>query len=447
MASKSVFRAVLVVLFFSLSGMAQVLPLGKVSDPECRTLQQKYIDQLQQIAADAAAVHFPFPFYFSQALDIDEVRQKQMPQGSLRFERVNGGVALAITGNYYISYSADVVNKNQRARRTFQDVVLPLLRAETGKSNRSLPFESFAFEISHHVRSKVMKVGTEGPENLMLFIPRAVGERLAQAKDAETQEAALLESEAYVNGEPFTIWLNGDDAPEDVRERYLARHHRDAPPNSLASLAIRNTVPPSAPGDSSGSPAEPGTLVSPHLIPQSDLLAKMRDEKNNLRDVTPVELEKLQTAHDATLHRLVNDLKGPAHLVDYAPPAFIAFHNGAYLQLSMSTDLEQPAGSSQYRMAALAFDTHIAHFLRPVSKYFHDGARFDGVDFSTTVHQSVQPASLSVEFVVPLTALLCYEKYDCTGQEVINRSIVLINGERVALDLQRAESDSAGTPR
>jgi hypothetical protein len=50
---------------------------------------------------------------------------------------------------------------------------------------------------------------------------------------------------------------------------------------------------------------------------------------------------------------------------------------------------------------------------------------------------------LSVEFVVPVSALTCYEKYDCTGQELISRSIILINGERVALDLQRAEEDSA----
>ena len=42
---------------------------------------------------------------------------------------------------------------------------------------------------------------------------------------------------------------------------------------------------------------------------------------------------------------------------------------------------------------------------------------------------------------MPFQALLCYQKYDCTGQELINRSVVLINGERVALDLQKAESD------
>ncbi|MBZ5532856.1 MAG: hypothetical protein LAO20_15610 [Acidobacteriia bacterium] len=428
MPSKPVFRVLAVVLLTGISCSAQILSLGKVTDPECRNLQQQYADQLQQIAGDASAIHFPFPFYFSQTLDIDEVRQKQLPQGSIHFERVNGQIALAITGNYYISYSAEALTKNARAHRTFQDVVLPILKAAVARSGRAMPFESYAFEVSHHVRSKVLKVGTEGPENLMLFLPRPVADRLAQAKDVEGQQAALLDGEAYVNGEPLTLWLTGDDAPADVRDRYLARHSRDKKPATLAAAE----------------PAEPGTLVSPHLLPQSDLLSKVRDSKNAPHDVSSVELEKLQTMHEASVRKLVADLNAQAHFVDYAPPAFVAFHDGAYLQLSMNTDLEQPAGSSQYRIAALAFDNHIAHLLRAVSKYFHEGARFDGINFSTTVHQAAQPASLSVEYVVPFAALVCYEKYDCTGQELINRSIVLINGERVTLDLQRAEADYNG---
>lgn len=425
MLSKTPFRVVAVVLLTGIACSAQILSLGKVTDPECRNLQQQYVGQLQQIAADSAAIRFPFPFYFSQTLDIDEARQKQLPQGSIHFDRVNGQVALAITGNYYISYSADALTKNARARRTFQDVVLPILKAAVARSGRSMPFESYAFEISHHVRSKVLKVGTEGPENLMLFFPRPVADRLAQAKDVESQQAALLDSEAYVNGEPLTLWLTGDDAPADVRDRYLARHNRDKKPATLAAAE----------------PPEPGTLVSPHLIPQSDLLTKLRSNKDAPRDVSPVELGKLQTMHEATVRKLVADLNAQAHFVDYAPPAFVAFHDGAYLQLSMNTELEQPAGSSQYRIAALAFDNHIAHLLRAVSKYFREGSRFEGINFSTTVHQAAQPASLSVEYVVPFGALACYEKYDCTGQELINRSIVLINGERVMLDLQRAEAD------
>ena len=34
----------------------------------------------------------------------------------------------------------------------------------------------------------------------------------------------------------------------------------------------------------------------------------------------------------------------------------------------------------------------------------------------------------------------CYVQYDCTGQQLINSGYVLINGERVTLDLQKAES-------
>jgi hypothetical protein len=44
-----------------------------------------------------------------------------------------------------------------------------------------------------------------------------------------------------------------------------------------------------------------------------------------------------------------------------------------------------------------------------------------------------------VEFFFLFAALRCYEKYDCTGQQLVDTGAVLINGERVALDLQVAE--------
>jgi hypothetical protein len=48
-----------------------------------------------------------------------------------------------------------------------------------------------------------------------------------------------------------------------------------------------------------------------------------------------------------------------------------------------------------------------------------------------------------VEFFFPLSSLRCYEKYDCTGQQLLDAGTVLINGERVALDLQIAEGGSS----
>jgi hypothetical protein len=48
----------------------------------------------------------------------------------------------------------------------------------------------------------------------------------------------------------------------------------------------------------------------------------------------------------------------------------------------------------------------------------------------------------AVEFFFPLSALRCYESYECTGQQSINAGTVLINGERVGLDLWIAEGSA-----
>ena len=123
----------------------------------------------------------------------------------------------------------------------------------------------------------------------------------------------------------------------------------------------------------------------------------------------------------------------------------IAFRKQAYLEFSITTPLQASAAGSRYKMAALAFDEHIAHLLRPVMAYFKGSLEFDGIGFSTTIHLPEKPpatqgSSEAVEFFFPTAALRCYETYDCTGQQLIDQGAVLINGERVSLELQVAEA-------
>jgi hypothetical protein len=169
--------------------------------------------------------------------------------------------------------------------------------------------------------------------------------------------------------------------------------------------------------------------------PPARLAAEPRPEVNE------ESLRKLQSANQATLDALVHELDKVAHLVSYAPPTFIPFHKGAYLQLSMTTTLRETEAGSQYRLAALAFDEHIAHLIRPVLASLKTKPDFDGINFSTSVRLAGAGADggQSVEFIFPTGALVCYEQYDCTGQQLINQGFVLINGERVGLDLQNAE--------
>jgi len=51
----------------------------------------------------------------------------------------------------------------------------------------------------------------------------------------------------------------------------------------------------------------------------------------------------------------------------------------------------------------------------------------------------VKPTGQAVEYIFDVASLRCYEQFDCTGQQIVNSGFVLINGERVTLDLEGAE--------
>jgi len=162
------------------------------------------------------------------------------------------------------------------------------------------------------------------------------------------------------------------------------------------------------------------------------------------RDISPMALAARQNEWQANLDRMVQELNPKANFATSAPPAFIPFHKGAYLKLSVTTTLPKTASGSQYRLAALAFDQHIAHLIRPVVEYLAAHQDYDGIDFSTSVRLAGDPASnaspMLVDFIVPRNLLPEYAQFDRTGQQLIDASYVLINGERVSLNLEIAEA-------
>ena len=394
--------------------VAQTQAPVQIDDPGAQLLQEKYLPELKEVAGELQAHKFPYPFYFSRTLDVDEPEQRRLEPGSIRFGKYENEFVLEVTGNYYAAYSSKLMDGNQRARQTFFDVMLPILRAMVPRFRNNEQVGAFAFEISHHVRHKVLGVSTEGPENITLIIPQAVAQRLVEAKDADGQERAILESQVFRNGEPTYLWLVGDP-PAGWEKR-----------QKEASAAV--------PRSPLGAGKEPEPTVSSHL-----LNAPLEPPKIVSQDA----LTDLQSSHQELLGRLTRELDSQAHFASYAPPAFIVFHQGVYLQLSMTTALDPGVRGSQYKLAALAFDSHVAHLIRPVAAYFGEDRSFDGIDFSTSVHAATldgTPASESVEFFFPLSSLRCYLQYDCTGQQLIDSGYVLLNGERIGLNLQDAES-------
>lgn len=424
--------AALVVAGIASLAAAQVLTPAEIKSPEMRALQEKYFKQLQAVGAEVQGHIFPFPFYFSRVLDLEQAQQERADQRSLRFDNYGGMTVIELTGNYFASYSTELVNKSHRAVRTFQDVMLPIFEIIVPAFRDNPDVEGFAMEISHHIRGKTMGMNAEHPENLVLALSKGAAVRLVTAKNESDRQAAVLDGHFYFNGEPFLLYLT-DQAAQDAA-RQLDKEDAGTPPKSL--------------GSARGSAAS-GSAPVPRSAARSSAPATPP------RDTSPEALAKIQASDQKMIDLVAKELDPQAHFVSYAPPAVVAFRKGAYLEFSVSTALPVAAGS-RYKLAALAFDDHIAHLVRPMMAYFKGDLDFDGIAFSTTIHQDDKPGAAqgasatqapsatqgneAVEFFFPADALRCYEAYDCTGQQLVDQGSVLINGERVSLDLQTAES-------
>src|SRR6266568_4143837 len=119
------------------------------------------MDDLKVVGQEIVTSNFNYPFYLSRKLDIDEQQQKAADQRSIRFDRYNGKTVLAITGNYYAAYSTQKMNDEQRARETFLNVVIPLLKAAVPRFQNNKSVQGYALEISHHILGQVMNVPME----------------------------------------------------------------------------------------------------------------------------------------------------------------------------------------------------------------------------------------------------------------------------------------------
>ena len=419
--------------FFVLtSAFAQVVSPVEMKDPQLRALQEKYMDDLKAAGADILSIPTTYPFYLSRRLDLDEQRQKAADQRSIRFDHYKGKIVLEITGNYYAAYSTEKMGPEQRARETFRNVVLPILKVTVPRFQSNVNIQAYALEISHHVLGKVMGVAMERPENLVVVLPQESAVRLLDAKDDTAQQAALLKAAIYLNAQPVTLWLNGEGP------QLASAEPASDPPSSTDPAPASNTPTATVEIASNNTDKLPGAIPMPTLKAK-----KAVDPPAPVRDTSPQALAVLQASRQETLTGMVKELEPQAHFVSYAPPSFVAFRSGVYLELSINTALMEAPGVSRYRLAALAFDDHISHLIRPVLGYFKDDSEFDGIGFSTNLHvagkTSANASSQAVEFFFPFSALRCYERYDCTGQQLIDAGTVLINGERVSLDLQIAE--------
>ena len=178
-----------------------------------RRLQQRYFKELTDVGTQINALPFPSRFYLSPALDVDERTQQHPDQRSLRFATFNGETVLEVTGNYYAVYPHERMHANERIRRTFEDVLLPILRVVVSQfpADRSR-VQGYALEVSPRVRGRVLGVPYSTTENVALVLSEDAAKQLVAAKNLREEQAVPGKVYVYLNAEPTKLQL-ADQAP------------------------------------------------------------------------------------------------------------------------------------------------------------------------------------------------------------------------------------------
>jgi hypothetical protein len=130
------------------------------------------------------------------------------------------------------------------------------------------------------------------------------------------------------------------------------------------------------------------------------------------------------------------------NFVDYSPPTFVIFGNRMALQMTLRDTLHfDPAKSSIYKRAAQSFDLFLAPKFKDLLDKIPAEMEFQSFDFSVINQLGPGPkgASEAVEFICPRAVLRQFADAEITNQQLIDQSVVLVNGVRVALNLQLVE--------
>jgi len=414
---------------------AQVSP-NEILDPDLKALEKQYFSQLKNLNQAIAKLHFPFPFYLSRYVGIEPAKQAETDSRGLEFVKFRDRIVLKITGNYDAAYNATQFTRNERAARTFQDVLLPILQTVTQGITPDIACDAIGFEVAYHTRAAEKSYDYEGKELLVIVLDRADAFVLAQATNAQARQDVLNRSMIFLGGQEFGLSLlekdpyvvstlprtkpsKIDSSSSGGSSTTLSRLNR-AIPNAIPSVAAA-----ASPDSASSAAAKPDLSQARPIATQADV-------------------GRLQSQYQAQLDILSKEGQAKFQFVDYDPPAFVIISKQLALQMTLRNNLRfDIEKSSIYKRAAQTFDLFLAPKLRDILDKIPDDNAVAVYDFSVinplTSGMGAKERSEAVEFILPAALARQFVNNEITNQALIDKSQVLVNGVRIALNLQLVE--------
>jgi hypothetical protein len=430
------------------ASLAQVSP-AEISDPQLKATEQTYLKQLVTISRAIAKLQFPFPFVLNRYANLDPRQAPDADARGLEFVKFQDRVTLKLSGDYGAAFNADLLTENQRANQVLDDVIVPLLRLIIDSFPSGAGFDSYGFEVSWHVRRHTHNYDYEGREIVALVLSRADALSYLAADRESQRQDVLSRSDIYVNGKEFGLALgNRDPIPVAELERpSTASSAPDHPgPNSLPRTSSSDIGLAKMYQDPLAGLLKPDrettALGATTSAPASSHQGEGPVQPPPTATGSQTDAEALQKSYQPQLDALGQVGMSKFHFVDFASPSLVVFRNRIYVQVTLrNPEAFDKSTTSIYKRAAQSFDLFLAPLLHPILDKVPNDPRIAGLDI-TVINQlksGLTPSSEALEFVCPLPDLREFGDSEITNQDIINRSIVLVNGVRIALNLQQVE--------
>jgi hypothetical protein len=431
--------ALAIVLLAATSVLAQVSP-GEITNPILKAAEQEYLPQLRSLQHAINETKFPLPFILTRYVGLDPTRQASLDTRGIEFVYFQNRILLKTSGFYSAAFNSEQLTPNERASRTFEEVVIPILHQIAKEIPAEVMCDGIAFEIAYHARDPRRDSDFEGREILAVVLDRADAFALLSESGNEQRQAILNRSGIYLDAQPFALALGQKDALNlEVLGDPGSGKAGSASPSASAVVAparVSITNPRLVP-----TALSPPAHATPAGIGATSVVSSTATEAVRKEAASPADAERLQIQFQPQLDALLSEDGAQFHLVDYAPPSFALDHMRLVLQLTLRNSLAfEKSTSSIYKRAAQSFDLFLAPQLKALMPKLPVDPQVDALDFSVLNHiGNEKDSSEAVEFICPAKAIGSFIEDEITGQDLINQSVVLVNGVRIRLDLELVE--------
>ena len=399
------------------TAFCQVSPT-EVSNPRAKADEQKYLPQLVSLQRAIGGAQFPFTLRLARYLDAKPGQRAALDSNGIEFVYFQDKVVLKVSAFYRVAFNSMQVTQNGRASQTLQDAVIPVLRLITEQMPKSYDYDAIGFEILYDARDSGRSYDIEGHEVLTIVFGREDAFALAKAASNAERQEILNRSDIFVNSKQFEMALDQSD-PLNIQalDRPAVRPTLERASYTPTRVSHVAAVPAAVSPDVSDVQAVKVPDSSSPELNAIGLQRKLQAEVNAVRDGQGASMPA-----DDTLHPSFETNGGQKEL-----------HYTLQNALSFERD-----HSSIYKRAAESFDLFLAPELKDISSRVPANAPVDSLHFSVLNHLGAEKSE-TIEYICPVDSMRSFVENKITTQDLINKSIVLVNGVRIGVDLEKVE--------